>query len=88
MIILDLTECTEPKPASWSCDVPNKIRLIEGEHHKDYEIHPMLRQTKWYKKLFRNTKALQPLMRDDWPIGVTVINLPAKAKIIITEKRA
>ena len=71
MIILDLSEYTGKRPTTWPDDIPKKIRLVEGKHAKEYNIHPTHRRTKWYKKLVKNRFYTSPLpflppLPEDW----------------------
>ena len=82
MIILDLTKVK--RPPSWGkIDVPKKIRLEKGCHFYTYNIHPMCRNTKWYKELEKVLQADQQPQRPDWPVGLSKAQAKeAGAKII------
>lgn len=53
MIILDISG-VKKRFSAWPADMPDKIRLCVGCHEKDYDFHPMVRGTSWYRKLVRN----------------------------------
>ena len=80
MIILDISKCK--KSSLWPDNMPKKIRLIEGQHFKQYDVHPMCRQTKWYKKLHQNSCKKYPFKFQSMPIGIDNADLPFDARII------
>ena len=82
MIILDLSEYTGKRPTTWPDDIPKKIRLVEGKHAKEYNIHPTHRRTKWYKKLVKNIQVIYPYKRPEWPIGLDLLDLKPGTKIM------
>jgi len=76
MIILNLTGCRrKPKHC------PDKIRLIKGEYNHEYDLHPMVRNTKWYKNTLNDAIKRYPNARADWPIGISRDGLAPGAKI-------
>ena len=87
MIILDLTNYKGGRPSIWPEDMPLMIRLIKGTHQKGYDIHPMIRTTKWYKKLLENSKKEYPDKRWDGPIGLSSHEVPIKQGAIIRRMR-
>lgn len=83
--ILDLTNAKIP--SFWPKNIPQKVRLIPGQHMADFDVHPMCRNTKWYKdvrkvlmnKYTKNGRFTNP----NWPIGIDRKNAEQRgAKII------
>ena len=83
MIILDLSSAHRAQ--IWPNNMPKKIRLTLGKHNRQYDLHPMVRATNWYKELVRRTAKVFPHKRLDWPIGVNDCDIERNgAKIIIS----
>lgn len=72
MIIMDLTN--SKKDSLQPKDMPLKIRLIEGQHQTDYDVHPMVRKTTWYKEYCENLQKENPNKDPNLPIGINTVN--------------
>ena len=89
MIILDLTNMKGKRPKSWPKSMPLKIRLAKGRYAAEYDYHPMVLKTKWYRELVRNLLkeySHEGLLGKDptIPVGVTVPYGRKDIKIIKT----
>jgi len=81
MIILDLTNC-KSRHITWPLDMPKKIRLIKGQHQHEYDFHPMVRNTKWYKELYKEAIKEHPWHSRILPLGIDSKNLTSDVRII------
>lgn len=84
MIILDLTNYKGKRPSHWPDSTPDKIRLTKGKHFSEYDVHPIERRKKWYKEMVKKQGKQYPSKNHDWPVGVSMFDLPAGVKIIET----